>query len=172
MGINNFGLVCKKTDYKNMMYRGAQPTSRALKFDLPNIGVDCIFKLNKDNEYSNDVERSLFSPGLVIIEEYQSIFRYADYDRVVKTASNLDTMLQSHTIYIHCSHGIDRTSLIVNAWQIIYDLKTYADILEERKWFCNDEMIHKLADFPDLVILQKIYENIGKAKIEAFKKNN
>lgn len=159
MPLSNFGIV-KKEFINNKyvtFYRGAQPDKEGFQ-TLVSLGVEVTYKLNYDKEFSHFTEGSLFG-GTVAVDEYEELFRFEDLNRVIISAKRIDDYFHKSqkSIFVHCLAGRDRTGLMVGAWQIIYDNKTYDEVNDERHTFgCNPFI--DFVDLADKLILKEIYK--------------
>ena len=154
MPLNNFGFVYNGMD--GNVYRSAQPDK--LGFDyLHAIGVRKIFKLNNDKEFPLADEQKLFPDGDVYQMELPELYRGNSIHDVIKIAQTINGMhLLKHDILIHCSHGRDRTGLVVGAWQLMFGGKSIKEVNTDRpSWGCN--CIIEMIDSPDRHILTEIY---------------
>lgn len=119
MPLNNFGIVKPR-----FLYRSAQPDTRAAA-DLISLGITTVIKLNTTDEFPIEVEKQMFSDitGLLKVNLQQrriSWFR-PDIEAVRDIANEIDTRIFSkERVLVHCTHGRDRTGLIIGAWRLMH----------------------------------------------------
>ena len=103
-GIDNFGQVAPG------IYRGGQPTADGWYF-LKSLGVTNVVKLNTDSEGS-DPAKAFNVQSFPIPFSQQLIFE--------PTESNIDAAVNAITehTFIHCTHGQDRTGLVVGEYRV------------------------------------------------------
>lgn len=154
MPLNNFGFV--HNGMNGNIYRSAQPDKLGFEY-LHAIGVDTIFKLNHDNEFSFEEEKKLFPYGCVTQCDLPELYRGNSLNCVISIARLInEDLLNKHDIHIHCSHGRDRTGLVAAAWQLMFDGKDIKQINADRPAYgCN--CLIEMFDSPDRHILSEIY---------------
>jgi Tyrosine phosphatase family len=126
------------------LLRGGQPSAEGWKWLQEERGVTAVVKLNYESEGSDDEARRL---GLrVIVNSIQpagldgkspeAILRAAVDTRVVpsdESIANAVRAMDAHkgVMYVHCSHGQDRTGLVVGVYRVLHDGLTKEDAYQE-----------------------------------------
>lgn len=107
MPLNNFGIVIP-----GKLYRCAQPEPPHGYDTLEALGVDMIFQLNGDAD-------THFWKKLLYWKYMQTFqgFQQDALDVTKELATSLDI---GRVCAVHCTHGRDRTGLIIAAYQILY----------------------------------------------------
>lgn len=124
MPLNNFGIVTASP----VLYRCAQPDQ--LGFDLlAQLGVKTIYKVNSDAEFPTAVESRMFPSGTII---HDQLSQWKPNEPQVREAvAQVEMMRNVGGVAIHCTHGRDRTGLLVGAWQLIVGRRSLAAVLQE-----------------------------------------
>lgn len=109
--IPNFDVV----DLDNRIYRGGQPTTNEQWQALSNAGVKQVIKLNEDSEGSDDgalmVGRmDVFRIGISTTEQ---IVTQPDPQYLIDAVG----FIKPGT-FVHCSHGQDRTGLVIGLYRL------------------------------------------------------
>jgi protein tyrosine/serine phosphatase len=119
----NFGVVTE-----NAVFRGGEPETQQEWQYLKSIGVKTVVKLNK---YSGklseeDEDRYAKENGITVIKDFMQPedaphnFNFAaqpDHDLLAKAVKDLSDA-QNGPVYVHCSHGQDRTGLVVALYRM------------------------------------------------------
>ncbi len=108
-GIPNLGIV------STGIYRGGQPNDEGWRW-LANQGVTRSIKLNEEKY---DPEDGAIAVGIKVsrfpINVWQQTFTSPDMDKLNSAVSLMDC---GQPVYVHCSHGMDRTGLVVYLYRI------------------------------------------------------
>jgi hypothetical protein len=134
-GIPNFAPV------RVGVWRGGQPSSPASWKYLAEIGVRHVIKLNMDDEGSDDgaaaygieVHHLGIQPAgdTDIFDEVAQTFVRPD---PVRIATALDVLRGNTGVFVHCTHGQDRTGLVIGMDRVREDGytkdKAYAEMLK------------------------------------------
>lgn len=151
MPLNNLGYC--GTDHTTeiaRLWRCSQPDADGFSMLRLNLGVKVIVKLNDDKEYPDDMEISGFD-GLVILRPLPRLFRVPSKDDLIEIVQQINLELeQGNSVAVHCTHGIDRTGLVIGAYQILIRGYTIDQVQEERRLFGAGW----LRDIPDHSIVE------------------
>src|SRR5258708_2423011 len=137
-GVPNFVEVGPK------LLRGGQPSAEGWKWLKEENGVTAVVKLNYESEGSDDEARRL---GLRVIvnsiepagldgKSPEAILNAALETRGVPSDESLATAVRAldahqRLVYAHCSHGQDRTWLVVGVYRVLHDGLTKDDAYRE-----------------------------------------
>lgn len=142
--IFNFQVV----DAKNGLYRGGQPIENDQRDDwqyLKSIGIKTVIKLNRYSSYVNE-ENELASAQRHGINVKEILMQPDDFphnwnlwstptDEQIETAVSMLEDKNNWPIYIHCSHGKDRTGLIVAIYRVRNDNYCKSKASEEMDFY-------------------------------------
>jgi len=133
-GIPNFQLVPETKPTKHLVYRGGQPTEEGWAFLHDKLQVTTIVKLNAPEEsWNQGVDEPATRLGMRVVD--LSIPPH-DYGLVPKSLSEpfkaipeakialaIATLAaEDHgNVYVHCTHGRDRTGLIVGLYRVLHE---------------------------------------------------
>lgn len=155
MPLNNLGCFNTNT-FITPCWRMAQPDAdgfESLKF----IGVNHIVKLNSNDEYPDKLEQTLFNRH-IIFDPYPKLFIVPSIEKVKATVKSItDIMSTGDSVAVHCTHGIDRTGLVIGAFRIITQKWTMEQVQAERYTYGAS----KWRDIPDYNIV-KLLEQLAK----------
>jgi len=151
MPLNNFGIVDRKD--RGLLARSAQPDETAM-VALSEFGFNIIVKLNTDAEYPDEMEdRSWIAQSgrALVLDPYPPLFEIPAREAILRT---VDT-LQSHVgtgdrVLVHCTHGVDRTGLVIGAYRIVACGWTFDRVEDERRAFG----VTALRDIVDIKIVE------------------
>lgn len=103
------------------VYRGPQPYAPA-QWDYlrDTVGIRTVLKLNYESEGSDDgaAKMILFRRPLQPMDFWQAVGRPDPYD--VGKAVDVVAETQLYPIYVHCTHGHDRTGLVIGEWRVLH----------------------------------------------------
>jgi protein tyrosine/serine phosphatase len=143
MPLNNLGLVCEG------LWRCAQPDQDGFTL-LGGLNVTTIIKLNDNGEYPDSLEKTNFK-GDVICDPYPRLFIVPAEANVVSTVQKIVNLLSAgKCVAVHCTHGVDRTGLVIGAFRIIQSGWTLDKVKAERRLYGSSF----LRDIPDHLILE------------------
>ena len=143
MPLNNLGLVHAE------LWRCAQPGPDGFA-SLSGMRVTTIIKLNDNGEYPDNLEKANFK-GDVIYDPYPRLFTVPPKAKVVATVQKIVERLKSGAcVAVRCTHGIDRTGLVIGAFRIIEHGWTVKKVQEERYLYGASP----LRDIPDHAIVE------------------
>lgn len=150
MPLNNFGFVSKN------LYRGAQPDDIAFKtFD--DMGVDTILRLNEDS--TPLLTEQLGFKGYVAYKPLPTFT--VNFAETTKATDLLHDLIQAgKKVYVHCTHGRDRTGLVIGAYRLMYEGWKLDQVTAERKTYGVDWGIY-IADFDIDNVLSEIAKTIN-----------
>lgn len=121
--LNNFGFLAPN------LARGAQPDPQGFR-DLVALGFTFTYKLNDEAEYPIAAEARFFT-GEVVSDPYPTFS--PDPVRVRRSVQQIRDLLEGGArVFLHCTHGRDRTGLIAGAYRLIIDRWTLEAVDEER----------------------------------------
>ena len=127
-GLPNFGTVTKK------LSRSAQPNEVGF-IHLKELGVDIIFKLDRDDEYSDKKEELNFG-GAIFNRSLKT--KEVTKEQAINIANELQNELQNNKrVHVHCIKGKDRTGLVIGTWKMLYQNKSYLEIQADWKKYGN-----------------------------------
>ena len=110
-GIPNFAKV------KDNVYRGGQPPDKIGWDNLKRLGVKYVIKLNMESEGSDDYAEKI---GMIVIRiPITTIEQTIGKPPKEKIDFALKSIDKDGT-FIHCTHGEDRTMLVVGIWLVEY----------------------------------------------------
>jgi tyrosine-protein phosphatase SIW14 len=155
--IDNFGVV------KGLLYRGGQPDSEGLA-TLAKLGVNVVVKLNTDREFSEKDERFMWQTLNGVMEIPDTLPSFFLEKPRTEEVKEIARMIQRHVIagrrvFVHCTHGRDRTGLVVAAYRIMFDGLTLYEAEEERKRYGVSGLI-AVADHEMTEVLEDISEQV------------
>ena len=127
MPLDNLGIVCSG------LWRCAQPRTDGFAVLSDVLNVTTVVKLNDNGEFADQQEKDSFKNGDVICEPYPRLFFVPPKQKVLATVQKIIGFLDTgKCVAVHCSHGIDRTGLIIGAFRIIRLGWTMKQVQEER----------------------------------------
>ena len=106
------------------LYRGAQPEAEGFK-ELKKLGVKTVLNLR----LSHSDRKLLESTGLDYVHIKMEAWD-AEYDEV-KQALQIITDTSKQPVFVHCTHGADRTGTVIAAWRLVADNWTKEQTIEE-----------------------------------------
>jgi protein tyrosine/serine phosphatase len=167
--LNNLGVVTKWGG--NILYRGAQP-DRAGFGSLWSMGVKTIFKLNGDEEFRDAVEKDWFVEDYSIQDDdlalrcwpLPGILRANWTDNVIMIVSAIDAAFKLGHVFVHCTHGVDRTGLIAAAYRVVYRGASLADVQKERVTY-GISPIRDLIDYQDHEVLKELFARVQAGRL-------
>lgn len=114
------------------LWRSGQPTTATEWAYLKSIGVRHVVKLNYDHEGTDDLARAAGLDVHVLSIHPDTLDVFAPID-AHKVYAALRVIIAGGGVLVHCTHGQDRTGLIVGLWRIAGDYWTakraYAEML-------------------------------------------
>jgi protein-tyrosine phosphatase len=133
----------------------AQPDKKGFE-SLVYMGVNHIIKLNSNDEYPDQLEQTYFDRHIVF-DPYPKLFVVPPIEKVKATVKTIhDIMITGDSLAVHCTHGVDRTGLVIGAWRIITQKWTMEQVQEERYAYGAS----KWRDIPDYNIV-KLLEKLA-----------
>ena len=146
--LNNLGLVCAG------LWRCEQPRLDGF-VSLGGLHVTTIIKLNDNAEYPDNLEKTYFKAE-VIFDPYPRLFTVPPKENVVATVQKIVERLKSgRCVAVHCTHGIDRTGLVIGAFRIIRCDWTLDQVKAERRLY-GVSFLHDIADQKIVDLLEEI----------------
>lgn len=153
MPLDNFSVVKRFNEIR--LCRSEQPNGEAYQ-SLRDIGIESIFKLDYDDEYKDQEEELKSVPMTVYIYHLPKLYRYDHINDVIAISKAIQgELIKGKSCLVHCSHGRDRTGLVIGAWQLMYDNKTLNEVNDYRHEF-GMSLIINVVDYPDKLILEEI----------------
>jgi protein tyrosine/serine phosphatase len=144
--LNNFGWVdALVLDGKTAnLFRCAQPDTLGFQ-TLEALGVKVVVKLNDTKEFPDTLERELYH-GEISFLDLPRLFEVPPKDKLTGIVELIhDYLAQGKSVLVHCTHGIDRTGLVIGAYRIIHQNWSMDEVLAERKAY-GVTLLHDLAD--------------------------
>jgi protein tyrosine/serine phosphatase len=143
MPLNNLGLVCAG------LWRCGQPDTDGFVL-LSCLHVTTIIKLNDNGEYPDKLENDTFKDD-VIFDPYPRLFFVPPKEKVVATVQKIIELLNNgKCVAVHCTHGVDRTGLVIAAFRIVQLGWTMEKVQAERYLYGAS----LLRDIPDHAIVE------------------
>lgn len=138
MPLNNFGIV-SLTD-AGWLARCAQP-DKVSSADLFNLKFDTLYKLNQDSEFPDAIEKANFK-GNVILNPYPKLFKIPPKQDIIDTVNQIQYGIKTgRRIVVHCTHGRDRTGLVIGAYRILMNKWTFEMAQAERQYYGANAII-------------------------------
>lgn len=101
------------------LYRGAQPKRGGLK-TLSELGIRTVIDLRGAGDRARAEEQEALSLGLKYYNVPLSWFGRPK-DEHVDRVLQIIKQLENQPVFVHCSHGVDRTGLVVAVYRILYE---------------------------------------------------
>lgn len=122
------------------LYRGAQPTIAAYT-SLKALGIDTVVRLSTGEEFIAGEREHVESLGMRFVS---LPWRAADVpsDEQVQAFLDLFREQPSHTIFVHCREGVDRTGVMIALYRIAVDHFTADQAVAEMKAFHYRYIFH------------------------------
>lgn len=153
MPLNNFGLVAVYAPHDPLdsrselpkLWRSAQP-ERAGFNTLVALGVGLVVKLNTDGEYPDDVEMQAISPASLMKVPLNAL--NPGKDETMGIVKEIVAALESGvSVLVHCTHGRDRTGLIIGAFRLMESAHWGFDaVMKERAVYGAGGFLIELVD--------------------------
>lgn len=134
----NFGVVVPAG-----IYRGGQPDEGDLKH-LREMGVRTIVKLNHLDLEEERRQSERLGMKFVSLPLEPSSAGESGSCRNVAAAVAILSDRSTWPVYLHCTHGRDRTGLVVGAYREIVERKTWASVDEELERFGHDASMRRV----------------------------
>ena len=103
------------------IYRGPQPYAPAQWTYLRDkVGIRTVLKLNYESEGSDDGAGNLivFKCAMPPMDIWQALGKPDPVDVAHAVAVIAETQL--YPLYVHCTHGHDRTGLVIGEWRVLH----------------------------------------------------
>jgi hypothetical protein len=147
MPLNNLGCVIR---VGGDLWRCAQPDADGF-ITLNKLNVGTIIKLNDNSEYPDRDEESKFYLGDVILDPYPRLFVIPPKNKVIATVHKIMELLKDgQSVAVHCTHGVDRTGLVIGAFRILHQKWSLERVQAERYLFGASAW----RDIPDHLIVE------------------
>lgn len=105
----------KLVDEATNIWRGGQPVSPEDWSDLKANGIELVVKLNEDSEGSDNGAEAA---GMTVYKVEQSFWvQFLTEPRLDDLIWACDAIKRN--AFIHCTHGKNRTSLLVGMWRVL-----------------------------------------------------
>ena len=159
MPLSNFGFV-STIPGKGSLYRSAQPDEWDF-LTLKNLGILTTFRLNPDS-LDPATEVKDFVGGEVVYFPLPTFT--VSKEQTIEAVTKLKALLDAgKNVLVHCTHGRDRTGLIVGAYRLLYDGWALEQIEVERALYGVNCFVF-IADFEIQRFLKEISVDINKVK--------
>jgi protein tyrosine/serine phosphatase len=148
MPLNNFGVVLA-----DKLYRSAQPDAEGFRTAF-GLGVDIIHQLNGagDDEYWRP-------PSLLRCKEMRTFSGFQDDAIEAENNIAIDLKLGRRTL-VHCTHGRDRTGVVIAAWRILHLGWDFEHANAERLLYGN-QVVLEIVDHEMVEFLQGLVPCLG-----------
>lgn len=155
--LDRFGFVAPRTRWTGSVTRSAQPDQEGFLDLVTDLQVNTVLKLCSDQEFSDQKERDwLPTRAALHIEPMPGLFRFGEEACVLDLVKLIyENTRKGNNVHIHCTHGRDRTGLIVGAYQLLALGWHYADVEACRKNYGCIALIN-FFDQPDIEILKHL----------------
>jgi len=133
MPLNNFGIIGPN------VYRGAQPDANAVE-TLVALGVTCILKLNEFAEAPPTLRAGIveWHVPMGLSPPPKAIVRQLVKDMAAQAANGI--------LFVHCTHGRDRTGFVAAAYDILALERHIDQALTTRKAYGVDNRVSELTN--------------------------
>jgi tyrosine-protein phosphatase SIW14 len=146
MPINNFGSL-------TFGYRGAQPDAPYGFTALQGIGIKTVVKLNDDGL---DSEREACDRmGIHLIPAPLKMFGNST-GTIRAIVDRIDAAKSVGPVFVHCTHGRDRTGMVCAAYRMVYDKWTQQQAFAEREAYGVSGFVIEAANVELTQILKDI----------------
>lgn len=98
---------------KGRVYRSPQPSEQQFRVLVAKYGIRTVVKLNSALEGHDEVP-----DGVELIEDPVRVLADIPLGQIRQILDDIDISLERGPVLIHCSHGEDRTGLIVALWRL------------------------------------------------------
>lgn len=160
MALDNFGIYkCIEVEGKEVILsRSAQPNDRGFK-SLKKLGIQCIFKLNEDWQFSDDKEEELADPMVVYQYHLPRVYDENIIYKVIHIAGLIQVEInKGNNVHIHDHGGHHHNAIVCETWRIInYNDLTIEKINNNRMGYDIDVIVPSV-DTPDKLIIYKVME--------------
>ncbi len=129
--IPNFGII-----HPNL-FRSGQPTEDGW-IDLDLLGVEYVVQLNLPEDVLPD--------SMVLLNRHIPTFT-VDTNYVRDIVELIKSTMARGRVLVHCTHGRDRTGLVIGAYRILVDDWCLADVNSERADYGVNNWPVEIADF-------------------------
>ena len=148
MPVDNFGIV-DGIESGALLARSAQPDKTSC-LALNKLGFNVLYKLNNNEEFPDVTEQDNFN-GQVILDPYPKLFNIPTKEHILQTIAFINnTVKEGRNVLVHCTHGRDRTGLVIGAYRIVYDKWTFEQVQAERVYYGAG----LITDIPDIKIIE------------------
>jgi tyrosine-protein phosphatase SIW14 len=147
-GLPNFGRVTEN------LYRGGQPALDGFN-SLHAMGVGIVVNLREDRSQMANEKREVESLGMKSVEIPWSANHEPSSAQIIEfldlVRANPDTK-----IFIHCRRGADRTGVMIAAYRIAVEHKSFAEAVSEMHryhydWFFRPQLKRYIESVPGLL---------------------
>ena len=119
--LTNFALVAPG------VYRGSQPDDEQFRKMIDRYHIKSVVKLNQGHDFSR------IPDGVTVVEEPINPIAALPADTVKRILDEIDAAPKP--VFVHCTHGEDRTGLIVALWRMRHGTpvaEAYTDMMRRR----------------------------------------
>ena len=129
----------------SVLYRGAQPKAGGLG-RLAELGIKTIVDLRGAGDRAREQELEALELGLQYFNVPMKWYGRPTDNQVERVMKIINTP-KNHPVFVHCSHGVDRTGVIVAVYRIVQEGWTGAQAKAEAKRFGMHWWKFKLRDY-------------------------
>lgn len=138
MPLDNFGSI------NPSFFRCAQPDASGSR-TLGAMGVTYIVRLNDDGPVPV-ADEHVAAPTILVSPRFIPTFS-VDLAQVVGITRDIKSLIDSgEKVVVHCTHGRDRTGLIVGIYRLLFDGWTIDQVDAERKLYGVDNVFVAIGD--------------------------
>lgn len=156
------------------VYRSGQPTTPEAWSYLRSLGIEKVVKLNFDTEGS---DQGAIDVGMEVVnipipprdDQVTSVFEPPETAKVLDAVRILGEGKPGHAVLVHCSHGQDRTGIVVGAYRVLHDGWTKKRAYDEMIAHHFHWEIQGLARFWNDFDVKRAYEEMIKQHYDATK---
>ena len=180
-GVRNLQLVSEERDQPpgtiRRLYRSAQPADEAFIALRDQLGIRSVLSLSDPDDEAERLDLQTCHEakrlGLrtchvgmraddVGWSDLRRGIRGDEYKLTVKALSILRSELKTGSVLVHCSHGADRTGMIIALYRVLYQNWSKEEAIREMKCCCHHHFwFHNIRAFIRLVPVEVLRRDVG-----------